>query len=334
MLPFIQMLLSFMYWPSPSSCCWIYPIGLHISLLSSIPWLWLEHLLHSIPSLFLMATTSPLLWLLHEILIHYYVLPIVFDINISIDLKVYSGIGFWIVHFLRKLPKLLLLVPARVVFVAQLGWGCMKSMLLSSLEVLVGLTNTVVTELRLNHDWVSGVLRSLKVILLQISVACAKVNAWRRGPTIEVVLMRIIASSTCGCGVPTSITCRRRTKILIILRDLHSLPKIYSSWCVIILIISSTSASIPLCLLSLSTSMAILTCMAQVTIATCRPQLCSLLPLIEFYCLIFHKANILELAEVYISKVFNQISHLSFVFFNFTNVYNLVHFKILKDYKN
>ena len=237
-------------------------------------------------------------------------------------------------HLLRKLPELLLLVSACVIFIAQLGWGGVESMLLSSLEVLVGLANTVVTELRLNHDWVRGILGGLKVVLLQIGIACAKVNAWRRGTSIKVVLMRLIASSTRGCGVTTSITCRRRTKILIILRDLPSLPKIDSSWCVIILIISSTSASIPLCLLSLSASMAILTCMAQVTIATCRPQLCSFLPLIEFYCLIFHKANILELAEVYISKVFNQIPHLSFIFFNFTNVYNLVHFKILQDYKN
>ena len=80
--------------------------------------------------------------------------------------------------------------------------------------------------------------------------------------------------------------------------------------------------------------MTILACMAQVTIATCRPQFRSFLPLIEFDSLIFHKANIIELSEVYVSKVFNQIPHLSFIFLDFTNVYNLVHFKVLKDYKN
>jgi hypothetical protein len=95
-------------------------------------------------------------------------------------------------------------------------------------------------------------------------------------------------------------------------------------------VFSSTCADIPLSLIS--TGIAILTSVTQVTIAAGRPQLGCLLPLIELHSLIFHKTCILKLAKIDISKIFNQVPQLSFVLFNFIDIYYLINFKVLENY--
>ena len=147
--------------------------------------------------------------------------------------------------------------------------------------------------------------------------------------------MGLVTSSASGSGVTSSVTSRGSAEILIlVLRGLAFLSKVNCSRSVVILIISPTCATIPLRLpLPSATCMAILTSMAQMTIATCRPHLSYFLSLIKLDCLVFHEASILKLAEINVSKVFNQVSHLCFILFELTNVYYLVHFEILDDYK-
>lgn len=178
---------------------------------------------------------------------------------------------------------------------------------------------SIISEVVLDHDWICWVLGSLEIVLLiriaKVGVACAKIYTWRRSASVQLVLVLFIAASASGSGVhvdcasvpsklASGVTCWWCTEILFLLRDLALLSKVDVSRSIIILRISSTGASIPLCLSLIATGMTSLTSMAQVTITTGRPYLRGCPSLVDLVCLIFHKTNVLKLAEVNISKVF------------------------------
>lgn len=65
--------------------------------------------------------------------------------------------------------------------------------------------------------------------------------------------------------------------------------------------------------------------MAQVAISTGGPQLRGLLPLVEFDSLIFHEPRVLKLTKIDVLKIFDKVSHLNLIFFDFAYIYDLVH---------